>query len=154
MVDVHTKEQRSYNMSQIKSKGTIPELVIRKSLHHLGYRYSLNSRKLAGHPDIVLPKYKTVIFINGCFWHYHQCHLFKMPETRFEWWKEKFCKTRLRDKKNVDLLLSIGWRVMVVWECAFKQKRKIEAKRVLQVVEFIDAWLKSNQVYYELKGER
>ncbi len=98
MADVHDTKTRSFNMSQIKGKNTKPELLVRKFLFAHGYRYRLHDKKLPGKPDIVLPKYKTVIFVNGCFWHGHQdCKYYVIPETRTEWWKEKIKKNRLND---------------------------------------------------------
>ena len=106
MADVHTKPQRSYNMSRIKGKDTKPEMLVRKLLHAQGYRYKLNDKTLPGKPDIVLPKYKTVIFIHGCFWHGHKnCKYFTIPNTKREWWTEKINKNIANDIKAVKLLI-------------------------------------------------
>lgn len=120
MVDVHTPEARSRNMRAIRNKDTKPELLIRKALHARGYRYRLGGSGLPGHPDIVLPKYKTVIFINGCFWHGHDCKYFKLPATRTEFWADKIKSNQERDQRSVSRLLELGWTVLTVWECSLK----------------------------------
>lgn len=123
MADVHTPEQRSYNMSRIHSKNTKPEELVRKYLFAQGFRYRKNDRRLPGKPDIVLPKYKTVIFVNGCFWHGHEgCRYFVWPKNNAEFWKEKISGNILRDKHNRKLLSDQGWRVIEVWECELKKK--------------------------------
>lgn len=124
MVDVHSKEQRSRNMAKVRSKDTGIELAIRKGLYARGYRYRKCQTQMAGKPDIVLTKYKTVIFVNGCFWHYHDCSLFKMPASRSDWWRDKLSGNKERDRKNVTLLQGEGWRIIVVWECAIRSSRK------------------------------
>ncbi len=121
-MDVVTPEKRSQMMAGIKGKNTKPELIIRKELFRRGFRYRLHGKKLPGKPDIVLPKYKTVVFVNGCFWHKHDCHLFKWPKTRTEFWREKILGNVARDKKNRDLLEADGWKVITIWECAIKNK--------------------------------
>jgi DNA mismatch endonuclease (patch repair protein) len=109
MADVHTTEQRSYNMSRIKGKNTKPEMLLRKYLHAQGFRYKLHYKTLPGKPDLVLPKYKTVIFIHGCFWHGHEnCKYFKIPQTRTEWWTEKINKNIANDVKAIKLLKKEG----------------------------------------------
>jgi len=152
MTDVHTLEQRAYNMSRIKSKNTRPELEIRKLLFKRGFRYRLHRKDLPGKPDLVFTKYKAVIFINGCFWHYHNCRLFKMPETRKAWWKKKLTKNKMRDKKKLSQLLNGGWRVMIIWECSFRGKKKIEPDKIIQITNSISKWLKSNQDLSEIKA--
>ena len=123
MTDVHDKVTRSYNMSQIKGKNTKPEILVRKFLFSKGFRYRINDKKLPGKPDIVLPKYKTVIFVNGCFWHGHEnCKYFTLPKTRSEWWKEKIEKTKINDLLNQTQLVEIGYKVLIVWECDIKNK--------------------------------
>lgn len=118
-------------MSGIQGKNTKPELVIRKGLHALGFRYRLHVTRLPGKPDIALPKYKVVIFANGCFWHGHDCHLFKWPSTRPEWWRAKIEKTRLADEAARNALLSDGWRVAEVWECALKGRTRLPFGEVI-----------------------
>lgn len=126
MTDVHNKTTRSYNMSKIKGKDTKPEILVRKFLFSKGYRYRLHDKRLAGKPDIVLPKYKTVIFIHGCFWHGHkECKYFKLPQTRSEWWADKINKNVINDVKALNSLATSGWKILIVWECELK-KSKIE----------------------------
>lgn len=121
MPDVHTPETRSYNMSRIRGKDTKPEIAVRKFLFSQGFRYRKNVRKMPGAPDIVLPKYKTCIFVNGCFWHKHDgCRYFVWPKSNVEFWRDKIEKNVARDQKNYDLLRTEGWNVIVVWECEIK----------------------------------
>ena len=123
MADVHDKATRSYNMSRIRNKDTKPEILVRKFLFANGFRYRLNEKKLPGKPDIVLPKYKTVIFVNGCFWHGHEnCKYFKLPATRTEWWKEKIEGNIKNDINKHDQLREAGYKVIVIWECEIKNK--------------------------------
>ena len=121
MADNHSKDQRSYNMSRIRSKDNKPEDLVRKYLFSKGFRYRKNVRKLPGCPDIVLPKYKTVIFVNGCFWHKHDCPRFVWPSSNKEYWEPKIRRNVERDKINIELLQKEGWRVLVVWECELKK---------------------------------
>jgi len=122
MADVHSKETRSYNMSRIKGKDTKPELIVRRFLFAKGYRYKLHDKKLPGKPDIVLPKYKTVIFVHGCFWHGHKgCKYFVIPKTRTEWWLEKINGNIENDRKKIKLLKIAGWKVIVIYECQLKK---------------------------------
>ena len=121
MADVHTIQQRSYNMSRIKSRDTKPELLVRKFLFAHGYRYKLNDKKLSGKPDIVLPKYRTVIFVHGCFWHGHSnCKYFTVPKTRTKWWTDKINGNKANDAKAVKALQKDGWKIITVWECKLK----------------------------------
>lgn len=121
MADVHDTATRSYNMSRIRSKDTRPEMLVRRFLFARGFRYRLHDKKLPGKPDIVLPKYNTVIFVHGCFWHGHQnCRYFKIPKTRTEWWREKINKNIENDKKALCLLKKDDWKVIPIWECALK----------------------------------
>ena len=116
-------EQRSRNMSAIKSKNTKPEIFVRKLLHSKGYRFRLHKKDLPGSPDIVLPKYKTVIFVHGCFWHRHKnCKYASTPKTRQEFWEAKFRENINRDKLNQENLSSKGWKIIIVWECEIKDK--------------------------------
>lgn len=125
MADVHTPEQRSYNMSQIRGKNTKPEELVRKYLFSQGFRYRKNDPRLPGKPDIVLPKYKTVIFINGCFWHGHEgCRYFVWPKNNAEFWKVKINGNIQRDAQCVHLLKEQGWNVIVVWECELKKANR------------------------------
>ena len=122
MTDVHNKATRSYNMSQIKGKNTKPEMLVRRFLFANGFRYRLHDPKLPGKPDIVLPKYKTIIFVNGCFWHGHKgCSYFVLPKTRTEWWLQKIKGTMNRDKAAEIALNVLGWKVILIWECQLKK---------------------------------
>jgi len=121
MADVHSKETRSYNMSRIKGKDTQPEMLVRRFLHAQGFRYRLHLKEMPGKPDIVLPKYKTVIFIHGCFWHGHNgCKYYSVPKTRTEWWLNKINGNIVNDKKAVKALKKEGWRVLTIWGCKLK----------------------------------
>lgn len=123
MADVHTKAQRSYNMSQIRGKNTKPEMIVRKFLHANGFRYRLHDKKLPGKPDIVLPKYKTAIFINGCFWHGHkEGKCFIVPKTRTDFWLDKIGRNQANETKNFSFLKKSGWKVIRIWECDLKKK--------------------------------
>lgn len=124
MADVHDKATRSYNMSQIKSSNTKPEMLVRKYLHAHGFRYRLHVKRLPGKPDIVLPKYKTVIFVHGCFWHGHtDCKYFIVPKTRSEWWLNKIHSNIANDRKALKALKRQGWRVINIWECQLRSKQ-------------------------------
>lgn len=126
-MDVHNKKTRSYNMSCIKGKNTKPEEIVRKYLFSQGFRYRKNDKKLPGKPDVVLPKYKTVIFVNGCFWHKHEgCKYFVWPKSNEEFWKKKIETNLERDKKQYEELRNAGWHIIVVWECELKKKRQQE----------------------------
>lgn len=122
MADNHTKEQRSYNMSKIRSTNSAPEEKVRKYLFAKGFRYRKNVKSLPGCPDIVLPQYKTVVFVNGCFWHMHDCPRFVWPSSNKEYWEPKIRRNVERDKINIELLQKEGWRVLIVWECELKKK--------------------------------
>ena len=118
MVDIISEERRSWNMSRIRSKNTKPEMVVRSMLHRMGFRFRLHDRKLPGNPDIVLPKYKTLIFVHGCFWHRHSgCSYAYTPKSRVEFWESKFQKNVYNDQKNIRVLRELGWQVKVIWEC-------------------------------------
>ena len=120
-MDVHNKETRSYNMSRIKGKDTKPEMLVRRYLHAHGFRYRLHVKNLPGKPDIVLPRYKTVIFIHGCFWHGHQgCRYFVVPKTRTDWWLAKINTNIANDTKAITALTAAGWKVITLWECDLK----------------------------------
>ena len=122
MADNHSKEVRSMNMSHIRSKNSKPEELVRKYLFSKGFRYRKNVKTLPGCPDIVLPKYKTVIFVNGCFWHKHDCPRFVWPSTNEEYWHPKIMGNVERDKRNLAELQQLGWTVLTVWECELKKK--------------------------------
>lgn len=134
MVDVHDKKTRSYNMSRIKGKDTKPEMLVRKFLFANGFRYRLYDKKLPGKPDIVLPKYKTAIFVNGCFWHGHKnCKKFVVPKTRSEFWLNKINTNILNDKKNIITLKNANWKVIIIWECQINKTNTF--KDILNQIE-------------------
>lgn len=122
LADNHSKEIRSKNMSHIRSTNSKPEEIVRKYLFSKGLRYRKNVRTLPGKPDIVLPKYKTIVFVNGCFWHRHDCGRFVMPSSNTEYWEKKINGNVERDKTNIASLEEQGWRVIVIWECQLKKK--------------------------------
>lgn len=138
-------------MSGIKGRDTLPELFIRKALHKQGFRYKLHDKSLPGKPDLVLPKHAAVIQIQGCFWHGHKCHLFKWPSTRKEFWREKISGNVERDKKNNQKLQSLGWKVLVIWECALKGKEKLPEREFVRTME---SWLLYDPMSAEIAGRK
>jgi len=120
MSDTKTPEERSWNMSRIRSKNTKPEETVRRYLFSQGLRYRKNDNRLPGKPDIVLPKYKAVIFVNGCFWHMHNCSRARLPKSNLEYWESKIKRNVERDQRNYQKLSEQGWRVLVIWECELK----------------------------------
>ncbi len=129
MVDVLTKKQRSFNMSQIRSKDTSPEITVRSIVHRMGYRYALHRNDLPGHPDIVLVRHKKIIFVHGCFWHMHHCRYgIVVPATRTKFWQTKRNSNVARDKRNQKALKKLGWQILVVWECQTKKPETIMNK--------------------------
>jgi DNA mismatch endonuclease, patch repair protein len=152
MADVHDNETRSYNMSQIKGKNTRPEMLVRKFLHANGFRYRLHVKNLPGKPDIVLPKYKTVVFVHGCFWHGHKrCKYFVVPKTRTDWWLNKIDGNISNDLKALKALKKQSWTVINLWECDLKPL-KIEKslsslqKKLNTTLKLIQRDLKANGV--------
>ncbi len=117
MSDIFSLQKRSAIMSKIGGKNTKPEILVRKFIFSKGFRYRINVKTLPGKPDIVLPKYKTVIFVNGCFWHGHNCKKGKLPSSNIDFWKEKISNNKSRDDKNSDLLIKLGWKVIIIWQC-------------------------------------
>lgn len=143
MPDNHSKEVRSYNMSRIRSKDTKPEEIVRKYLFSRGMRFRKNDKRYSGHPDIVLPKYKTVIFINGCFWHCHEgCRYYVVPKSNPEYWIPKLERNRERDIANIEKLQQEDWRVITVWECELKKPVRQESLEKLYN-NLIRAYLKT-----------
>ena len=126
MPDVVDKATRSRMMAAIKGKNTKPEIVVRKALHAAGFRFRLHVKDLPGKPDIVLPKYKTVIFVHGCFWHGHECKDFRWPKNRKTWWRKKIIGNRDRDAVHGIALKTLGWRVAVVWACQLHKRKTME----------------------------
>ena len=125
MADLLTKEKRSWNMSRITGRNTKPEILLRSLLHREGFRFRLHDSQLPGKPDIVLLQYRTVIFVNGCFWHRHEsCKYAYTPKSRREFWQKKFGETVLRDRKKQEALKNMGWQALTVWECDLKQRQE------------------------------
>lgn len=134
MADVLTRSQRRLNMSRIRARDTKPELIVRKALHSRGFRYRLHVRTLPGRPDLVLPKYRAIVFVHGCFWHGHDCKLFKWPQTREQFWRSKISANRLRDQSALETLNRLGWRTLVIWECALRGPDRQSEPRFMRIV--------------------
>ena len=149
MADIVDRETRSRMMSGIQGKNTRPEMLVRQGLHARGYRYRLHGKALAGRPDLVFRSRRAVIFVNGCFWHGHHCHLFKWPSTRQEWWREKINGTRRRDRIARATLNEQSWRVLTVWECALKGRYRLQPD---EVIELAARWLDSDDPLHEIRG--
>lgn len=150
MTDVVSPEVRSRMMSGIKGKDTRPEMLIRRGLHSRGYRYRLHCGGLPGRPDMVFMSRRAAIFIQGCFWHGHDCHLFKWPATRKEWWRNKIETNQARDQRNRQELAAAGWRQLWIWECALKGRTRLPIDDVLDAVS---NWLDNGGKFHEVKGE-
>lgn len=132
-MDTLLPNQRSKLMARIKAKNTKPEIVLRKLLHRDGFRFRLHRKDLPGRPDIVLPKYKSVIFVNGCFWHGHKdCKHFKIPKTRTDFWLNKIISNKKRDKKNIEILKKMGWNPITIWECTLPSKLPKQETEIFQ----------------------
>ena len=138
-------------MSGIRGKNTKPELMIRKALHARGFRYRIHCKDLPGNPDLCFPKHRAVIFVHGCFWHGHGCHLFKWPSTRPEFWREKIGRNREVDKAAVERLVDSGWRVGEIWECALKGRDRLPMDDILAD---LSDWLRSEQVGLVIAGRQ
>ena len=149
MADVVSAEVRSRMMAGIRGKNTKPELVIRRGLHARGFRYLLHDKRLPGKPDLVFPKYRAVIFVHGCFWHGHDCHLFKWPKTRRGFWRKKIERNRQLDTNSILELQKLGWRCGSVWECSIKGRNKLPEATVVQRLE---RWLLASRSRIELRG--
>lgn len=135
MADVHTPEQRSFNMSRIRERNTKPEMFVRSMVHSMGYRFRLHRRDLPGKPDLVFPRLRKVIFVNGCFWHMHDCRYgMVVPKTNPEFWKKKRYANAERDRRNIKAIEDAGWRVLVVWEC----ETKISNELYETIIRFLD----------------
>lgn len=135
MPDIFAPEKRHEIMQNVKAKNTAPEIKLRSLLHKNGFRFRVNRKDLPGKPDVVLPKYRAVIFVHGCFWHGHDCPRGQRPQTNADFWKQKIDRNVIRDKSDVSLLESLGWRVLIVWECEIKKKN--EAVLLSRVKEFL-----------------
>ncbi len=136
-------------MSGIRGKDTEPELMVRKCLHAAGYRYRLHERSLPGKPDIVLPRYRAVIFVHGCFWHGHKCQLFKWPSTHRDFWKKKIEGNCRKDAENRSAIAGAGWRIMTIWECALKGRGRLSFGTIIAEVS---RWLESASPAGEIAG--
>ena len=149
MVDTVDKATRSRMMASIKGKDTKPEILVRKALHAEGFRFRLHVKDLPGKPDIVLPKYKSVIFVHGCFWHGHDCGIFRMPKSNRRFWKAKISGNRRRDLRHATELSILGWRVLTVWECATRSKKQAELDKI---ISRSGKWIRSNRNSLEIRG--
>ena len=139
-MDVHDKETRSYNMSCIKGKNTKPEEIVRKYLFSQGFRYRKKDKQLPGTPDIVLPKYKTVIFVNGCFWHGHEgCRYYVVPKSNTEFWVNKIKTNKQRDIREINDLHTLGWKIIIVWECMLKDNKAETLSKLSNQIKNINA---------------
>jgi DNA mismatch endonuclease, patch repair protein len=149
MTDIVSPAKRSQMMAGIKGKNTKPELVIRSGLHKVGFRFRLHDRKLPGKPDLVFPRFRAVIFVQGCFWHGHDCHLFKWPSSRKDFWQKKISGNQKADARNIEKLLAEGWRVALIWECSIKGKRKRKIADIIEtcnnIIETCNNWLRSHK---------
>lgn len=150
MTDIVSREVRSRIMSSVRGTNTKPELVLRRGLHRRGFRYRLHDRKLPGSPDLVFRKYRAVIFVNGCFWHGHDCHLFRWPQSREAFWKDKITSNMERDRNSRTKLLEQGWRICRVWECVLKGKQRQPSETV---VDRCTVWLAGTQTETDIRGE-
>ena len=149
MADVVDKVTRSRMMSGIRSKDTKPEIAIRKALFSRGFRYRLHDKVLPGKPDLVFPRFNAVIFVDGCYWHMHDCALFKMPSSRRDFWKAKLEANRRRDKLVREQLTELDWRHMTVWECALKGKQRLDFESLISSLE---SWILKDGVSTEIRG--
>ena len=147
MVDVVDSATRSRMMSSIHGRNTRPEILIRSLLHRHGFRFRLHVRNLPGKPDIVLPRYHAVVFVHGCFWHGHDCPLFKWPKTRPDFWREKIGRNQANDNRTREALLANGWRVGIVWECALRGA----GKDIGSVAQSLAGWLRSDALFIEVR---
>lgn len=136
-------------MAAIKGRHTKPEILIRKAMHSTGLRYRLHARDLPGKPDLVFAKYNAVIFVNGCFWHHHDCHLFKWPATRKEFWKAKIDRNVANDARVKDALLQNGWRIATVWECALNGKARLNQEHAMRLLA---GWVRSDRKKITIRG--
>lgn len=149
MADVHDPAVRSRNMAAIKSSDTKPELLVRRAMHSRGLRYRLHQRDLPGRPDLVFSRYRAVVFVHGCFFHGHDCHLFHWPRSNSAFWREKIGRNIERDKEVTRTLLTAGWRVGVVWECALKGKARLNGQEAMGTLA---AWIREGGKSFMLKG--
>lgn len=149
-MDIVDKETRSRMMSAVKGRNTRYEVAIRKRLFAKGFRYRIDNRKLPGRPDIVLSKYRVIVFVNGCFWHYHECHLSRIPKSHSEWWRVKLEGNRQRDARNLEVLTSAGWRVLVIWECSFRHPGTRKDSEFDRITEIAVKFIHSDLLFLEI----
>ncbi|WP_132737891.1 very short patch repair endonuclease [Sphingomonas sp. PP-F2F-A104-K0414] len=149
MADVHDAATRSRNMAAIRGSHTKPELTIRKALHAAGLRYRLHAKDLPGKPDLVFPRHRAAVFVNGCFWHQHDCHLFRWPTTRDEFWRTKIGRNVENDARATAALRQLGWRVAIVWECALKGRTRLDERGAMQELA---AWIRSDDYSMTIRG--
>ncbi len=150
MADTVNKATRSRMMSSVRAKNTKLELEVRRRLFTMGFRYRLHEKNLPGTPDMVFPKYRAVLFVNGCFWHHHGCHLSTLPHTRRSWWKKKLEGNRKRDSEVISNLKALGWRVLVIWECGFRKQKTNRADALNRIAKRAGNFLKSEQILFEI----
>ena len=150
MTDTVNKETRSRMMSSVRAKDTKLELEMRRRLFAMGFRYRLHGKDLPGTPDMVFPKYQVVAFVNGCFWHYHGCHLSSIPGTRRSWWKKKLEDNARRDSEAVSELRNLGWRVLIIWECGFRRPKTNRAEALDTIAARAACFLKSKRRLLEI----
>jgi len=149
VADVHDPSTRSRNMAAVKAVNTRPELQIRRAMHASGLRFRLHVRDLPGKPDLVFPRYRAVVFVNGCFWHHHDCHLFRWPATREEFWRAKIDRNVVNDARAELTLLENGWRVATVWECALKGRTRPDFSAAMLGLA---TWIKGGEKTMTLRG--
>lgn len=148
-MDNLTKSARSKRMSLIRGQNTKPELLVRQLLYKVGYRYRINAKNFPGKPDLLLPKYRTAIFIHGCFWHGHECHIGHIPKSNIKFWQDKITSNKNRDTRRITELNSEGWRVLTIWECSLLGKTKFEP---LQMLSRIEAFLEAKNIQNDSIG--
>lgn len=151
LTDTVSVERRSEIMALVGSKDTKPELLIRKGLHALGFRYRLHVKDLPGKPDLVFPQFKAVIFVNGCYWHGHDCGLYRFPKSNTVYWTKKIGDNVERDREHIAQLLELGWRVLNIWECALKGKARLQTYEILNAAA---SWIRGNSTIHAISGVR
>jgi DNA mismatch endonuclease (patch repair protein) len=149
MPDIVDPQTRSRMMAGIRGKNTRPELTIRRELFRRGFRYRIHPRNLPGKPDMVFPARRAVIFVHGCFWHGHHCHLFKWPSTRMDFWRQKISRNRRKDAETLSALEKSGWRCLTIWECALKGRTR---RSLAEIADNASVWLSAGETNLELEG--
>jgi len=149
MADVHSNETRSRNMAAIRSGHTKPEMLVRSGLHARGFRFRLHDKKLPGRPDLVLPRYRAIIQVQGCYWHGHECAVGHSPASRLEYWQPKISRNKLRDADSLSKLNQLHWRVLIIWECALRGRRR---RPFDDLMEDVATWIAGGLTNWELAG--